>query len=638
MLFTGQWDTGNQWATDGCPAGNCIRSHVNLTEVNAALVMITKAGVRTNQIYVGESSYGRSFKLAQPGCVDPMCTYLGTRLVSPAAKGRCTETGGYISNAEINEIIISGEGNSRAWHDGASNSDMLLYNGDEWVAYMTPTTKQTRRQHWEDYNFAGTIDWAVDLQSFRDEEFLDRDNLEDGLQEEPLWPRLSGCADRSFDSIEAVEQASPPFHCAPVYMADVLARTLSKSMDQYQKLIQNGYDRKFDTYATAVAAGGNKAIREFMYKNGNKYFECTVREPVPCCKHCHYYNTLDGDRACRYCDDRVCNGWSPDCLKGKVQLCNGVKQEYFDVGPNCPPDFSKRAGDEPTGGYQQSIRWRLLPSRARDFWQDFTKTTGITQQNVKWEDKEFRNSCSYKESVEICGWDLNFPVTDGYDKDAIPNPVDVIKAAHDNLKNFANDLPEAAKRLREGKYTADAWDLVDAVSLPVLMVEQAVEAIQSISETVDKWEDEKRKNIILAFLSGILFLVPIIGQLASAVNALATVGRIIAILGAAGQLALDIYDVVDTEGNDAMAIFSLVLTPLAVFDAVQMAKAANRARNMSPSDRAKMGTKVEDRMASIKRAGLGVGVCKPKAKRDVTVFPDGALPMSGLNANPFQQF
>jgi hypothetical protein len=188
LTTLGQWDyttPDKKSYIDGCPQGNCIRSHgrwctstafvvicvadpvlfpttlVNLTETSYALSMselapfpvrarnkqrrenvadvplpiVTKAGVASHLIYVGESSYGRSFKLAEPGCKGPMCQFLGTRLESPAKKGRCTDVSGYISNAEIQEIVgslsddadtgIKGE----AWHDGASNSDMLLYDG-----------------------------------------------------------------------------------------------------------------------------------------------------------------------------------------------------------------------------------------------------------------------------------------------------------------------------------------------------------------------------------------------------------------------------------------------------------------------------------------------------------------------------
>lgn len=36
----------------------------------------------------------------------------------------------------------------------------------DYIAYMTPTTKDTRRNDWRGLNFAGSIDWALDLQSF----------------------------------------------------------------------------------------------------------------------------------------------------------------------------------------------------------------------------------------------------------------------------------------------------------------------------------------------------------------------------------------------------------------------------------------------------------------------------------------
>jgi GH18 family chitinase len=68
--------------------------------------VITKAGVPASKVLVGVTSYGRSFRMTSPSCTGPMCTYTGTRNVSNAYKGRCTDTAGYLSNAEINEIIM----------------------------------------------------------------------------------------------------------------------------------------------------------------------------------------------------------------------------------------------------------------------------------------------------------------------------------------------------------------------------------------------------------------------------------------------------------------------------------------------------------------------------------------------------
>ncbi|PTB66103.1 glycoside hydrolase family 18 protein [Trichoderma citrinoviride] len=146
--------------------GNCLRSHVNQTEVVLALSMITKAGVSASKVVVGESSYGRSFKMAKAGCTGPLCKFTGANGKSEAAAGRCTNARGYLANAEINEIISKSKGHPKTWYDKDSASDYLVYNDVEWVAYMSDKTKESRREKWKGLNFRGTVDWAVDLQEF----------------------------------------------------------------------------------------------------------------------------------------------------------------------------------------------------------------------------------------------------------------------------------------------------------------------------------------------------------------------------------------------------------------------------------------------------------------------------------------
>lgn len=159
----GQWDYGNKWSSPGCPSGNCLRSHINETETKDALSMITKAGAPSNKVVVGVASYGRSFKMAQAGCDSENCKFTGSPRVSNAAHGRCTDTGGYISNAEIDEILQTGRVNKKWIKEG---SVMMVYNDTEWVAYMNDQMKTARAAFYDAYNFAGTTDWAVDLQDF----------------------------------------------------------------------------------------------------------------------------------------------------------------------------------------------------------------------------------------------------------------------------------------------------------------------------------------------------------------------------------------------------------------------------------------------------------------------------------------
>ena len=161
----GQWDFGNQYAIQGCPTGDCLRSHVNLTETNTALSMITKAGVPSSKIIVGLSSYGRSFKMTQAGCTGPMCKYVGPD--SAATPGNCTDTPGYIADAEINRIL-NNDSSAKKTYDKSSDSNILVYDTLQWVAFMDGDTKRSRTDYYQGLNMGGTTDWAVDLQSFAD--------------------------------------------------------------------------------------------------------------------------------------------------------------------------------------------------------------------------------------------------------------------------------------------------------------------------------------------------------------------------------------------------------------------------------------------------------------------------------------
>ncbi|KAL2817188.1 glycoside hydrolase superfamily [Aspergillus granulosus] len=127
----GQWDYDNAWADSGCPAGNCLRSHVNLTETLNAMSMITKAGIQSNKVILG---------------------------------GACTGTAGYLADGEIEQVLKANSSVSVHELDD-SFSNVLVYDETQWVAYMDADNKGTRTALYVMYNFGGIADWAVDLQS-----------------------------------------------------------------------------------------------------------------------------------------------------------------------------------------------------------------------------------------------------------------------------------------------------------------------------------------------------------------------------------------------------------------------------------------------------------------------------------------
>ncbi|KAL7802066.1 glycoside hydrolase family 18 protein [Trichoderma aethiopicum] len=152
------------FANPGCPSGNCLRSHVNLTETEYALSMITKAGVPTNKIAVGIAGYGRSFGMADPSCTGPHCQFTGPN--STATPGECTAEAGYISQAELEALGGSGlerRAGVKTWHDASSDSDIMTYGNGTWVAYMSQKTKASRINKYAALNFGGSVEWAIDL-------------------------------------------------------------------------------------------------------------------------------------------------------------------------------------------------------------------------------------------------------------------------------------------------------------------------------------------------------------------------------------------------------------------------------------------------------------------------------------------
>ncbi|CAK7233697.1 hypothetical protein SCUCBS95973_008685 [Sporothrix curviconia] len=175
----GQWDSGNSYSQDGCTSGTCLRSHVNLTETLNSLSMVTKAGVPAAKIITGVTSYGRSFGMTDPNCYGPECTYGGTASDSTATPGPCTVTAGYLADAEIYEIIsgVASDITKRQslssrvnqyYTDESSNSQILVYDTDQWVSFLTPELLVGRKAIYNALGMGGSANWAVDLETYNE--------------------------------------------------------------------------------------------------------------------------------------------------------------------------------------------------------------------------------------------------------------------------------------------------------------------------------------------------------------------------------------------------------------------------------------------------------------------------------------
>ncbi|CAI7654484.1 unnamed protein product [Penicillium discolor] len=140
-----------------------------MTETRQSLSLITKAGVDSGKVVVGVSSYGRSFKMADADCDGSLCKFTGGRLNSNADKAECTDTAGYILNAEINQLLKHNSSRvNKHYIDTHSNSNIMVYDDTNWVAYMSPEIRTQRAKMYESLGMGGIVNWATDLEEFND--------------------------------------------------------------------------------------------------------------------------------------------------------------------------------------------------------------------------------------------------------------------------------------------------------------------------------------------------------------------------------------------------------------------------------------------------------------------------------------
>lgn len=248
-----------------------------------SLAMVTKAGVPANKIMVGVSSYGRSFKMAKSDCKGPTCTFLGERNKSPAMAGECTKTPGYLADSEIRQTqktfslgFFGGEYEST--YDKDSDSDILIYDKNEWVAWMDVETKKRRIAEYKGLNFAGTSDWAIDLQQDFNYDALNNDTEQIGDVD---LPKAKECVlTKDYDGLDALanDAEGKDEWCVAAKAVEILRGMLDSSFDGYDDAAA-GYDGLFPTYEKYIKDTLQESITKWLWnddktKAGYPYYKC----------------------------------------------------------------------------------------------------------------------------------------------------------------------------------------------------------------------------------------------------------------------------------------------------------------------------------------------------------------------------
>ncbi|KAL5045986.1 hypothetical protein BDW71DRAFT_207965 [Aspergillus fruticulosus] len=548
----GQWDYGNAFVNPGCENGNCLRSHVNLTETNYALAMITKAGVPAKKVVPGIAGYGRSFKMNDPGCKGPECTFSGPD--SGATPGECTDTAGYLSYYEIQQIIrmsqapdVYGDYPVTQYQD---EGDILIYEDDQWVSYMTVDTILERVLRYTKNGFGGSVTWAADLMaSFGD-------NGTGGMMDESTDDEGTPCIlTNYYYTLEDLAQDAPnhPATCNEIYAVDTLMHMFDDLYSNYTST-SNGYDDKFDAYVRYIKDVAPMTIDNYFItplgddgsERGYQYFDCHyVTEPA---------TTVLDKRCDEFTDDELLYG-------------------------------------------SYSIYMTLRDADAARFNETFLNVTGIEPDWITFTDTRTNSQfCDHTSCPPNTGSRTRFNYPGLRDDVQIPDPKDMVADGIGNVQETRKKLLANWIDMAMGNWDADMSDIVQVMSVPVFLLEQAVESmtqVKIIGEEQEELEEKEKRNFILGIVGAMLCVVPYIGEVGLLAAGATNLARVAAIAGEVANTAFGIYEMVEDPDSALMSVMGMLFgaggVAAAARDGAGMAKMANARRGLTAADIEKLG-------------------------------------------------
>jgi hypothetical protein len=338
-----------------------------------------------------------------------------------------------------------------------------------------------------------------------------------------------------------------------------------------------------------------------MKKEGNNYFTCQVTEHIDSCKHCKARDK-DDQKRCKYCEDYDCfyTQWKR-CGK---HSCRKHEQRVKTMSQPCPPDYSQR-GSQPDSkcSWPNSVDWSLNVDKEEEFWTAIESAVGVEWGAYRWEDKHdkegvFRHGVRHEEEKHLF-WDRNYPKASGFGESSVVDPSTFIDKATKNITDMMTGIERLLTDIRAGKPVPDLSDIVDALEIPVLAVETAVQSMEEIYEIGTKVDEQQLIDNVLTALGVILFVVPLAGQALGAAAGMAAMTRVMFAMAVAADLATSIYEVVITEGQEMEAILLLVFSMAGVFDLARMSKAARLRRSFRGKTFEVVGSKTKARADEI---------------------------------------
>jgi glucan 1,3-beta-glucosidase len=165
----------------------------------------------------------------------------------------------------------------------------------------------------------------------------------------------------------------------------------------------------------------------------------------------------------------------------------------------------------------------------------------------------------------------------------------VVTAALPNINTLSNTLLARQMDVNLGNWNGPSDDLLQTMSMPVFMIQNAIASMATVKEIGDQEAAEKKRDLILEILGVVFIFIPFLDDLTPELEALDGVFQTVA---AAGNVALGIQSIVSNPASAPMEILGL-LGGAGVRTEDEFASMAAARRSLSEDDLESLGSDFE---------------------------------------------
>jgi chitinase len=188
---------------------------------------------------------------------------------------------------------------------------------------------------------------------------------------------------------------------------------------------------------------------------------------------------------------------------------------------------------------------------------------GINETWVRFGDHDDGITCTGLPPGTDCEpWRWNYhgkPLSKGDSAIEVLDPKTMVDTAMSKIDELKASMEAARLEIMAGIWDGGNEDLSQVFSMPIFMLDQAVDSMKQVKEIGEKVEEEEKRDLIIKIISIILMVVPFVGEIGAALAGAAAIGRVIALVAVAGEAALTAYDIVKDPTSAPIAILGLLL-------------------------------------------------------------------------------